>query len=74
MKGRGLAASALLSALIHPSAWKENSQTSISTILHKSRWKETLWLSETRLRREGDHNFWCRGYKSKITNAAFVAA
>jgi hypothetical protein len=38
------------------------------------RHRDTLWLSEAEIRREGDHNFWCCGYKSKITNAAFVAA
>jgi hypothetical protein len=44
--------------LIHPSAWKGNSPKSISSILHRCGQKDTLWLSEARLRREGDHNFW----------------
>ena len=37
------------------------------------RHRDTFWSSEAEIRCEGDHNFWCRGYKSKITNAAFVA-
>jgi hypothetical protein len=38
------------------------------------RHRDTFWSSEAELLRKGDHNFWCCGYKYKITNVAFVAA
>ena len=61
-------------AVIHRSAWKGSSRKVTSKILHMSRHRDTFWSSEAEIRRKGDHNSWCRGYKYKITNVAFVAA
>jgi hypothetical protein len=59
---------------IHRSAWNTNSRKVTSKILHMRRPRDTFRSGEAEIRCEGDHNFWCRGYRFKITNAAFVAA
>jgi hypothetical protein len=36
------------------------------------RHRESFWSSEAGMHREGDHNFWWRGYKFKVASVAFV--
>jgi hypothetical protein len=57
---------------IHRSAWKKNSRKVASRILHMRRHRESFWSSEAGMHREGDHNFWWRGYKFKVASVAFV--